>query len=439
MAIVRKSNDSFLQGESAIKALQSYINGTEISREGMYLLQIINSLVHNEKEVYQRIPSEVFGGLAEGGRRNVQASALCRAEGSPDETKQAPVLPSGYTREQEIIGQWAERDGCWSDTPEKDQEKSGRKHQDEFDGAEARIFYDGKGRVYKTVDYIRYPNLQRFLDRITIHNAYFPECPMTVEGFGMRDYADDNTGFCVVISQPFVKGETPTQEQIERSLHERGLVDPAFGMGVIYESPSHNILVTDVHDMNCVLTAEGRVAFFDCEAHINNIAGFGGRYEIPPLQFDEKAVEEIKDFIGSVVPLEVGRDWIRNNISSDWQDDAINDIAKYGQTNGEMKTIRGDWVIIQKNPMDKDIFLVTDTFRLRKMLSVSRAPLDDGTVLSEDDVMKLSMGDIVKNGNRFLSFDLDKGRIVEKNDMTLRLSISPEKTAKKKQKHQVKL
>ncbi len=427
MAIVRKNDDPFLQGESAIKALQSYINDTQINREGMYLLQIINHYVRNDKEeIYQRIPSEVFGGLSEGGRRNVQASALCRAEGSPDAAQQAPIRETGYTKEQEVIGLWAERDGCWSDTPESDLESKGLNHIEEFDGAEARIFYDNKTRIYKTIDHVRYPNLQRFLDRITIHNAYFPECPMFVEGFGMRDYSEDTTGFCVVVSQPFVKGDSPSLEQIEQSLHDRGLVDPEKGAGFYYESPSHSTLVTDVHDMNCVLTEEGNVVFFDCEAHINNIAGFGGKFHIPEIQYDEKAVKEIKKQIHDLVPNEYDAEWIDENIHEDWKLDTMNDLSRFGRTNGQVMTKDNEWVIIEINPMDRNRILVSDSERIKKMLTSFGAPLDDNTVLDAKEIYDLSQGYIGKSHNRILTFDLDKGRVVQRNDIALRLTIDKE-------------
>ena len=69
-----------------------------------------------------------------------------------------------------------------------------------------------------------------------------------------------------------------TQEQIDRSMEERGLVLPGRGGGLFYETPSRQVLVTDIDENNCVLTPGGRVVAFDCEAMVNDIEGFGGRF-----------------------------------------------------------------------------------------------------------------------------------------------------------------
>lgn len=421
MAIVRRYKDPFLDKESAIKALQGFINGTKISREGMYLLQIIDTLVQDEKEIYQRIPSEVFGGLAEGGRRNVQASALCRAEGSPDGAKPQDVLESGYTREQEIINFWAVRDGCWSDAPENDLKRKGFRHQSKFDGSEAQVFFSDTKKVYKAIDFGRYPNMQRFLDRVTIHNAYFPECPMTVEGFGLKDTSIENSRFCAIISQPFVEGTTPTEEQIADALHARGLEDPMFGAGFFYVSPSGNLMVTDVHDRNCVLTPEGRIAVFDCEAMVNNIENFGGKFRIPDIQYTDKSVEKIQDYVREFAPLSLDRDSVLNLVIPEMRKEVKEQLENTGRVDGPVKTKSGRIVILQQDPQGKDKILVSRPDKIRKMFSFGPVRLDDGTVLNENTINKLVSGQHIKTGKSIMFFDLDKGRVNIKNNMKLNL------------------
>ena len=82
----------------------------------MKLFDIIRRILSASKplsheKVFQRIPSEVFRGLPEGGRRNVQASLIARTIQGSDKKESRRIHPSGYTRIQELIGQWAERDG----------------------------------------------------------------------------------------------------------------------------------------------------------------------------------------------------------------------------------------------------------------------------------------------------------------------------------------
>ena len=267
----------FTEDESGIQVLKGCIDGeNKISREGMYLLNILNNLIQSEngkEKVFQRIPSEVFGGLSEGGRRNVQASLIARAVRGADEKEPGRVLASGYTAIQEVIGQWAERDGSWSDTPEGDLIGRGFTHSLENDGSEARIFHNKKtdDLVYKTVDFSHYSHFELMMDRIAIHNAIFPEMAIKVEGFGMRDdTADDperfHEGFVVTISQKKAVGHIPTQKEIENGLTARGF--DRTDNGFFWLNIMDNVVIADVHDLNCVVSPEGNLLVFDCEAFL---------------------------------------------------------------------------------------------------------------------------------------------------------------------------
>lgn len=264
----------FTDDESAIKALQVYIGkGTDIPRQAMYTLEIINNLIqsnYGKENLYQRIPPEVFGGLPEGGRRNVEASLICRADDGTVSPKQ--ILESGYTRIQERIGRWAEKDGCWSDTPEADQLNKSRLTNPKIDGSEARVYFDReKAQVYKTIDFSHYTEFAHFMDRITIHNATFPETAMKVEGFGLREETPDDKkefhkGFVVIISQPFAEGRRPTMKEIEDGMSQRGYDKSENGF--FYVSKMNNTAIADVHDENAVFSKEGKLLVFDCEAFL---------------------------------------------------------------------------------------------------------------------------------------------------------------------------
>lgn len=410
----RTARDPFLDRESAIKALQDFMDGTRVTRKGMYLLQVINSYIQDEKRIFERIPQEVFSGLPGGSRRNVQAAALCRAQGTADAPQPGELLESGYTREQEVIGLWAERDGCWSDTPEEDQTRKGRLHRAECDGSEARIFYDGGATVHKTIVAVRYNSLERFLDRVAIHNAIFPEATMTIDGFGVRDYSNDHTDFCAIVSQPFIEGTVPTQEQIDESMRERGLREPSYSAGsgfYLYETPSSSVLVTDVHDNNCVLTPKGKVVVFDCEAMVNDVNGFGGRYTIPPLQYSQDSVDEIKASIRSIMPLSVpGREFLMD-LSPVASHNAVEELASTGYIDGPVREGPYKDCIVQRDPEDRSRLLVQSREKMERFFAVHEPKLDDGSTLTPKEKEAVLQGRPFARQGLGYRFNLDKGRI----------------------------
>lgn len=420
----RTARDPFLDRESAIKALQDFMDGTRVTRKGMYLLQVINSYVQDGKRIFERIPQEVFSGLPGGSRRNVQAAALCRAQGTADAPQPGELLESGYTREQEVIGLWAERDGCWSDTPEEDQTRKGRLHRAECDGSEARIFYDGGATVHKTIVAVRYNSLERFLDRVAIHNAIFPEATMTIDGFGVRDYSNDHTDFCAIVSQPFIEGTVPTQEQIDESMRERGLREPSYSAGsgfYLYETPSSSVLVTDVHDNNCVLTPKGKVVVFDCEAMVNDVGGFGGKYVIPPLQYDETSVRSIKNKIEMVTPISADKEFVLDSLSPEGRKDLLwklssPDVKAVPVPDGELKGH-----LIQQDPDDPGKYILALSPQVQAYLLAFGPKLDDGLPVTEKECARILEGKPFERAGIHYRYDLDKGRAEQFAPTALRL------------------
>lgn len=395
--------EAFLDGESAIAALSNHLDGSELDVKGMYILQLINYFIQNGSRIYQRCPQGSFRGLPKGGRRNVQASALCRAKGTADDRAHEASLPSSYSPEQEIIARWAIRDGCWSDYPETDLVSSGKKHKDFLDGSESRIFYDGSDKVFKTIDHVRYGSLQCLLDRITIHNHLFPETAMHVEGFGVRDYAEDNSGFCVVISQPFIQGQAPSFEEIEKSLLSRGVVKKD-NTGIFF-SPEHDYLIADVRPNNALKTSEGNIFIFDCEAWIN-----AKIHVIPPLSFSDISLTTIEDFISSVVPVEITVENLSGFVDLKTLQQISRDIETSGQS---IFSYEGRKCVIQPDPGKEGALLLSTANRISRFLQLGFSlDTDDSVVLSDDDISRIRTGDtVVKQDEVAYGFDLNKGRI----------------------------
>jgi len=403
MPIVKQTaKDPLTDNESAIAALTGHITKeNKITRGGMYLLELINQNIRNGKNIYQRIPQSLFGGLSEGGRKNVSASALCRAERASNAGEQEEILPSGYTRIQEVIGQWAERDGCWHDTPEADLISEGRTHRAEFDGSEARIFYDNKARVYKTLIKTHYDTYQELLDRITIHNRVFPETAIRVEGFGMLDDADDNEGFTVVISQPFVKGETPRIDQIQEAMRERGFVP----IGNKYVSEDGYMTLNDIHDNNCVISEEGNLLVFDCEAFLNQTKPGHDK----PLNHNPESVQKINQAIKEILPDVKPKQDILDLLPREARETARDSLEATGRLEGPVISHDGTPLIVQSDPENSDKVLVSTPDKIRRMMRLARP--DEGRDLTREERNTLISGRSVTRDGKRLAFNLDKGRI----------------------------
>lgn len=166
-----------------------------------------------------------------------------------------------------MIGQWAEKDGCWSDTPEEDLVSGGYRHRPQDGGSEARIFKKGGDpNLVKTISGTHFSSMAAMLDRITIHNATFPETRMRVLGFGIREDAIDNSGFVFIISQKFVSGVVPTPAQMQEGMEARGY--DRSDSGYYYVSRLDNTVLSDVNENNAVLSPEGYILVYDCDAFL---------------------------------------------------------------------------------------------------------------------------------------------------------------------------
>lgn len=437
---IQKRLEPFTVRESAIAALRGMIDAKNaIKREGMYCLEIIYQLIQNGTPIFERIPQEVFSGCPEGGRRHVEASALCRANDRTEPPKQDGILESGYTKLQEIVGRWAERDGCWSDNTDTDLTEAGYAHDPNVDGSEARVFFDEKtGYVHKAIDFSHYMSMSAFLDRITIHNAIFPETRMEITGFGLRDDATDNTGYVAVVRQPFVRGKAPdTPEEMDlvrKKLRDKGFLMPERFAGWCFVSESGNLFLGDIHDNNCVLSPEGNLLVFDCEALLNIIPSLGGKYVIPPLDYYDTAVEEIQKVIAGLMPVSIPVDvfladgrFIGESLSCSRRNALKTQLKSFGYINGLMN---GRYVV-QADPEIQGNVLVSDKESIRFMLTQHNGKLDNGVTLTPGQKEGMILGKNIQAESSTYRFDLDKGRPVNvKSELKLRLEVKEDQEAK---------
>lgn len=128
-------------------------------------------------------------------------------------------------------------------------------------GGEANV-YDNGASLLKTIglDYFVLPI--HALDRISLHNAYFPETKLDVIGFGR----DDSKEFKILVSQHFIEGHKISEEEISLYMKNMGfrLMNPN---NWTYATPE--IYLSDMHDENVIKSSSGTIFVIDCDIRLN--------------------------------------------------------------------------------------------------------------------------------------------------------------------------
>ena len=173
--------------------------------EGLFKLDRYGEDFISGKLVYQRFSPQEQHGCATGGATNVIASLLAGAEVSTDRGGQTTF--SNFqaerqcaTQQETVIEQWAKRVGLWTDCVEDSLPQS--LGEQIAEGGEA-VVYDHGTTLIKSIglDYFIQPIFA--LDRISLHNTYFPETRLTVLGFGR----DKRGEFKIIAEQPYIDGQ----------------------------------------------------------------------------------------------------------------------------------------------------------------------------------------------------------------------------------------
>ena len=217
--------------------------------------------------VYQRFSPYEQHGCATGGPTNVIASLLAGAETGTDSADSSTL--SEFEREcqrgakQEVaIEQWAKTVGCW--TEQVDAELPRILGEQIAEGGEAKV-YDHGATLIKSIglDYFIQPIFA--LDRIALHNTYFPETKLTVLGFG-RDRRGE---FKIIAEQPFIDGQPVSEVEIADYMQRMGfeLKNPR---NWTYATP--DIYLSDMHDENVIRSNKTHTIFVvDCDIRINTL------------------------------------------------------------------------------------------------------------------------------------------------------------------------
>lgn len=232
--------------------------------EGLLKLDSYAEQFISGRLVYQRFSPHEQHGCAAGGNANVIASLLAGAEVGTDSESQGAL--SNYQREcqqgakqEAAIEHWAKAVGLWTSNVEE--RLTLTLGEQIAEGGEAKV-YDHGSTLVKSIglDYFIQPIFA--LDRITLHNTYFPETRLFVIGFGR----DSNGEFKIIVEQPFIDGQPVSDEDISAYMRQMGfeLKNPR---NWTYATP--DIYLSDIHDENVILSAAGNIFVVDCDIRIN--------------------------------------------------------------------------------------------------------------------------------------------------------------------------
>lgn len=231
--------------------------------EGLQTLDYYADLFKSRKLLFKRFsPQEQYGCTA-GGLSNVIASILAGAETKADPGDEEL---SDFKREikqgkeqAKRIESWAKRVGIWID--DVDTVLSNSFGHEISEGGEAKV-YDNGVKLIKSIglDYYILPTFA--LDRISLHNAYFPETFLEIIGFGK----DIDGNFKIIVEQPFIKGSSMTEREIQEFAENLGF-KLMNARNWTYATPQ--IYLSDLHDENLIKSESGNVFVIDCDIRIN--------------------------------------------------------------------------------------------------------------------------------------------------------------------------
>lgn len=231
--------------------------------EGLRLLDSYAEQLISHRLLYKRFSPGEQHGCATGGAAHVVASLLAAAKTGTDTGTEGNL---SFKRESElgaqqeaVIEQWAKVVGLWTESTDTILPQVFGEQLAE--GGEANV-YDNGAMLVKTIglDYFIQPQLA--LDRITLHNAWFPESRLRVLGFGRSSCGD----FKVIAEQPFISGTHMTDDEIEDFMRQMGftLINPR---NWTYATPE--IYLSDMHDENVIRSNAGNIVVVDCDIRIN--------------------------------------------------------------------------------------------------------------------------------------------------------------------------
>ena len=178
--------------------------------------------------------------------------------GDVAESKGSPANWEIDAKQEELVQQWAKAKGLWFSNPEK--LLTSVYGPMIAQGAEAKVYYKtGDTSVVKERTSI-YSTLSKAFEAIVLHNALFPETPMSVIGFTR----DSDELFRIILTQPYIGCKRlATKEEIDKMVAAKGFRDNYNGNGVNYIGD--RLYLEDMHPANVFIdTISEQPICIDC-------------------------------------------------------------------------------------------------------------------------------------------------------------------------------
>lgn len=415
---LRKDFGPFLDRENAIAFYRAETDEHGMTRRSRYCLQIINTLIQNDQTIFERIPQEALGGLAEGGRQNVEASAVLRANEGPvrpqpggarEEARPAGTAGNGevsphdplferWDRQEAALEAWARADGCWEDDLHAYAQKN-YKYLDS--GTEAKVYRRDKGHVIKVISCPF--DIQQAIDRISLTNLLFPSSALRLEGVGRGEEGE----MCILVSQPFIQGHQPDGDTVALEGLDQFREVTRYKVPPDYATPE--ILLGDLHDRNILVDEDGLAHVIDCNVFLNTPdMRRGGQWIIPELQYTPEGVERIGEALDALLPKAARAESLLPKLEK-IRPGITAELEATGRCEGTVRLTLNDGTsrefLFQKDPARADTILYMTPAQAEMLVRFEGK-------LSAEQKRLLAEGKTVTLRGERLRFDPDRGRVL---------------------------
>lgn len=242
-----------------------YIKDDGFSEHTIKLIDEYTNAILNGRTNLTRFNQQEHAGLCTAGAPLIGAYVVCdyarrsiESGGDVAESKGSPANWEIDAKQEELVQQWAKAKGLWFSNPEK--LLTSVYGPMIAQGAEAKVYYKtGDTSVVKERTSI-YSTLSKAFEAIVLHNALFPETPMSVIGFTR----DSDELFRIILTQPYIGCKRlATKEEIDKMVAAKGFRDNYNGNGINYIGD--RLYLEDMHPANVFIdTISGQPICIDC-------------------------------------------------------------------------------------------------------------------------------------------------------------------------------
>lgn len=235
------------------------------SEHTLKLIDEYTNAILNGRTNLTRFNQQEHAGLCTAGAPLIGAYVVCdyarrsiESGGDVAESKGSPANWEIDAKQEELVQQWAKAKGLWFSNPEK--LLTSVYGPMIAQGAEAKVYYKtGDTSVVKERTSI-YSKLSKAFEAIVLHNALFPETPMSVIGFTR----DSDELFRIILTQPYIGCKRlATKEEIDKMVAAKGFRDNYNGNGINYIGD--RLYLEDMHPANVFIdTISEQPICIDC-------------------------------------------------------------------------------------------------------------------------------------------------------------------------------